>query len=67
MPLVKAGDKEVAGNYRGITLGCCVAKMMTRVLADRLNKFSENHIVTEGQGGFRPMDIFDISGCKQGI
>ena len=28
----------------------CVAKVMTRVLAGRLSKFSENHILTEGQG-----------------
>ena len=50
----KAGDMKVAGNYRGITLESSVAKMMTRVLAGRLTKFSENHILTEVQGGFMP-------------
>ena len=30
-----------------------MAKVMTRVLAGRLSMFSENHILTEGQGGFR--------------
>ena len=54
MPLFKAGDEEVAGNYRGIALGSCVAKVMTRVLAGRLSTFSDNHILTEGQGGFGP-------------
>ena len=27
VPLFKAGDEEVAGNYRGIALGSCVAKV----------------------------------------
>ena len=35
---------------------------MTRVLADRLSKFSENHIPTVGQGGFRPG-----SGCADQV
>ena len=54
VPLFKAGYEKVAGNYTGIALGCCVAKVMTRVLAGRLSKFSDNRILTEGQGGFRP-------------
>ena len=49
VPLFKAGDEEVAGNYRGIAQGNCVDKVMTMVLAGRLSKFSENHILTEGQ------------------
>ena len=36
--------------YRGIALGSCVVKVMTWVLAGRLSKFSENHVLTEGQG-----------------
>ena len=47
MPLFKAGDEEVDRNYSRIALGSCVAK-------GRISKFSENHILTEGQGGFRP-------------
>ena len=39
MPLFKAGDEEVVGNYKGIALGSCVPKVMTRVLADRLSNF----------------------------
>ena len=42
VPLFMTRDYEVAGNYRGIALGSCVPKVMTRVLAGRLNKFSEN-------------------------
>ena len=47
VPLFKAGVAEVA-------LGSCVAKVMKRMLAGRLSKFSENHILTDGQGRFRP-------------
>ena len=54
MPLFKAGYEEVAGNYKGIALGSCVAKVLTIVLADMLSKSLENRILTEGQGGFRP-------------
>ena len=46
MLLFKAGDEEVAGNYRGIALGSCLVKVMARVLASRFSKFSENHILT---------------------
>ena len=40
--------------FRGgrVALESCVAKVMTRVLAGMLN--SENLILTEDQGGFRP-------------
>ena len=62
VPLFKAGYEEVAGNYRGKALGICVAKVMTRLLAGRLSKFSENHILTKGQGGFRPG-----SGCADQV
>ena len=31
MPLFKDGDPEMVGNYRGIALGSCVAKVWTRV------------------------------------
>ena len=51
VPPFKAGVKEVTGNYKGIVLGSCVAKVITRVLAGRLSKFSENYNLTEGQGG----------------
>ena len=37
MPLFKAGDEEVAGNYRGIAMWSCVAKVMTIVFAGRLS------------------------------
>ena len=53
VPLYKSGDPEVAGNYRGIALGSCVAKVFTRVLTRRLGEYAEERILTEAQGGFR--------------
>ena len=37
--LYKDGDVEVIGKYRGISLGCCIAKVFKRLLAWRLGKF----------------------------
>ena len=48
VPLPK-DDVEQVGNYRGITLGCSVVK----VLARRLGGFAEDRILTEVQGRFR--------------
>ena len=31
MPLFKAADEEMAGNYGRIAMGSCVGKVMTRV------------------------------------
>ena len=53
VPLYESGDPEVAGNYRGIVLGSCVAKVFTRVLTRRLSEYAEERILTEAQGGFR--------------
>ena len=53
MALHKGGDSEVVGNYRGIALGSCVAKVFTRLLTKRLGEYAEDQILTEAQGGFR--------------
>ena len=46
-------DPELASNYRGIALGSCVAKVLTRLLSKRLSAYAEEEILTEAQGGFR--------------
>ena len=51
MPLYKDGDPELASNYRGIALGSCVAKVLTRLLSKRLSAYAEEEILTEAQGG----------------
>ena len=50
-PLHKDGDVEQVGNYRVIALGCCVGKVLVRVLERRLERFAEDRILTEAQGG----------------
>ena len=57
VPLFKAWNEEVEGNYRVISLGSCVAKVMTSALASRLSKFSESHILNSGQSGFQGEDV----------
>ncbi len=47
IPLYKDGDVEVIGNYRGISLGCCVAKVFIRLLAWRLGKFCKKKVFSE--------------------
>ena len=51
--LHKDGDVEQVGNYRGIALGCSVVKVFVSVFARRLERFAEDRILTEMQGGFR--------------
>ena len=51
MPLHKDGDNEEVGNYRGIILGCSVAKVFLKVVVRRLRRFAEDRILTEAQGG----------------
>lgn len=53
MPPHEDGDQETASNYRGIALGSCVAKVLTKPLSRRLSTFAEEEILTEAQGGFR--------------
>ena len=52
--LFKKGDRQDPGNYRGITLLNVVGKLYSRVINNRLLKHLEsNHLLHEGQGGFR--------------
>ena len=53
MPLHEDGDQETASNYRGIVLGSCMAKVLTKPLSRRLSTFAEEEILTEAQEGFR--------------
>ena len=42
VPLHKDGDNKEVGNYRGVALGCSVAKVYMRVMARRLGWFAED-------------------------
>jgi len=53
-PIYKAGNKEEAKSYRGITLLNTVYKLWAMILAEKLEEEVERkHIIPEGQAGFR--------------
>ncbi len=50
----KSGDKSDMGNYRGITVGCVVAKRFAMILEQRIASWAEEHAVkSKGQAGFK--------------
>ena len=54
VPIHKSGDKNVANNYRGITLLSCLGKLFTRVMNNRMTKWVDRYgKVNETQFGFR--------------
>lgn len=54
IPLFKDGEKSKAGNYRGISLLNSGYKILTNLLANRLNEWVEKEKkLKESQGGFR--------------
>jgi hypothetical protein len=47
------GDKLDPKNFRPITILCCVSKLFTTILNERLNKFSDDFLILcENQTGF---------------
>ena len=54
VPIFKEGDKEVASNYRGITLLSIVGKLFATIVEKRLSKWCEDRkIFEQEQAGFR--------------
>ena len=41
VPIYKSGDKNIADNYRGITLLSCLGKLFTRILNTRITKWAD--------------------------
>ena len=53
VPLFKNGSKDDPLNYRGITIGCCVGKLFTKILNQRLeNFFTKRNLIKKEQIGF---------------
>ena len=53
-PLLKQGDPSDPGNYRGIALISCIAKLFTSILNTRLTEWAESRgLIPECQAGFR--------------
>lgn len=54
VPLLKKGDVNNPGNYRGISLLSTISKVFTSILNRRLYKWAESeHKICEEQAGFR--------------
>ena len=52
-PIFKKGPKSLVGNYRGIMLLSCLRKLLTKILNERLLKYSiQKNILAEEQIGF---------------
>jgi len=57
VPLHKKEDKDVTGNYRGISLLCTAYKMYAEILRNKLEKEAEEKgMIPESQAGFRKED-----------
>ena len=53
IPIPKAGDKTLVGNYRGICIQAIAAKVYSSILKGRLQNWAESTL-SEMQYGFRP-------------
>ena len=53
-PIYKKGDPDDPANYRGITVGMCITKLLAMIFDDRIHTWSEGAGVrADGQAGFR--------------
>ncbi len=57
IPIHKKKDKDIAGNYRPVSLISCVGKLMEKVIFKRVYNFLHSqNVLTPMQSGFRPGD-----------
>ena len=56
-PVHKKDSRQIASNYRPISLLCVSGKIFEKIIFDQMyNFFNENNLITEHQSGFRPGD-----------
>ncbi|MCH2390702.1 MAG: hypothetical protein MK234_08470 [Nitrospinales bacterium] len=56
-PVHKKDSRQIASNYRPISLLCISGKIFEKILFDKMyGFFNTNHLITEHQSGFRPGD-----------
>ena len=53
VPIHKSGDKNIANNYRGISLICIIAKIYNRLILNRIRSVIDIKLRIN-QNGFRP-------------
>ena len=56
-PVHKKDSRQIASNYRPISLLCISGKIFEKIIFDQMYRFfNSNHLITEHQSGFRPGD-----------
>ena len=57
VPVHKKGDKQIANNYRPVSLLPIRSKVLEKIIFDSTMRFlNENKLLSDAQSGFRPSD-----------
>ena len=55
VPVHKKGDKQIANNYRPVSLLPTCSKILEKIILDSIMRFlNENKLLSDAQSGFRP-------------
>lgn len=65
-PLYKKNERTEVGNYRPISVICCVSKILESTIYDQLyNFFKENDLLYEFQSGFNRLMSYSLAGSSK--
>ena len=57
VPVHKKGDKQIANNYRPVSLLPICSKVLEKIIFDSIMRyFNENKLLSDAQSGFRPSE-----------
>ena len=60
VPVHKKGDKQIANNYRPVSLLPTCSKILEKIILDSIMRFlNENKLLSDAQSGFRPSDSYE--------